>query len=239
MGQTQRHPEPTRVCAESTAGAAARHLPEQRGAHQLQAVLPWAGSVPPRRNTVRKAALFADSTHTHLHTQNMHAGHPLPANTVLFQLYDVDGDGLVSVGDVETLLRSAAGESLTEEEVHKLAVSGLDNQDSVDFQGFALVCSSAHRQTAGNRQRHLRTHSLSPPLCGRAAVPVRKRDHEKALVFLPETNVTCAQTCRSHNLFLSVLLLRFFLFLFLAFVFLCFFCVCFFCFVHFSDFPEN
>ena len=55
---------------------------------------------------------------THTCTQNMHAGHPLPANTVLFQLYDVDGDGLVSVGDVETLLRSAAGESLTEEEVH-------------------------------------------------------------------------------------------------------------------------
>lgn len=54
----------------------------------------------------------------------------------------MDGDGLVSVGDVENLLRSAAGESLTEEEVHKLAVSGLDNQDSVDYQGFALVCTS-------------------------------------------------------------------------------------------------
>ena len=79
------------------------------------------------------------------------------ANTVLFQLYDVDGDGLVSVGDVETLLKSAAGESLTEEEVHKLAVSGLDNQDSVDFQGFALVCSYAHA--------HKRTCSHQCHLC--------------------------------------------------------------------------
>ena len=58
----------------------------------------------------------------------------------MFQLYDMDGDGMVSVTDVESLLRKAAGEYLTEEEIHKLAVSGLDNQDSVDFQAFALVC---------------------------------------------------------------------------------------------------
>lgn len=115
------------------------------------------------------------------------------ANTVLFQLYDVDGDGLVSVGDVETLLKSAAGESLTEEEVHKLAVSGLDNQDAVDFQGFALVCSPAHgtQTTDVHPTNVICAHPLSSSLCVRvrAAVPVGKRDHEKALVFFPETNV--------------------------------------------------
>ena len=78
---------------------------------------------------------------SHLHKNTLGTTHITPTDTVLFQLYDVDGDGLVSVGDVENLLRSAAGESLTEEEVHKLAVSGLDNQDSVDYQGFALVCT--------------------------------------------------------------------------------------------------
>ena len=68
-GQTQRHPQSARVCAESTAGATTRHIPQQRGAHQLPTVLSRAGSVPSRCNTVCKAALFADSTHTHRHSQ--------------------------------------------------------------------------------------------------------------------------------------------------------------------------
>lgn len=143
--QAQRHPQPARVCAKSATGASARHLPQQRGAHQLPFVLPRTGSVPPRRQPVHQTAVFVVPLPIHTTLAQKHAGHNThvtPTETVLFQLYDVDGDGLVSVGDVENLLRSAAGESLTEEEVHKLAVSGLDNQDSVDYQGFALVCTS-------------------------------------------------------------------------------------------------
>ena len=47
----------------------------------------------------------------------------------MFELYDVDGDGVVSVGDVEALLRMAAGEYLAEDEVHQLAVAGLANRE--------------------------------------------------------------------------------------------------------------
>lgn len=108
--------------------------------------------------------------HTNKNGHTTHTRGWLLANTVLFQLYDVDGDGLVSVGDVETLLKSAAGESLTEEEVHKLAVSGLDNQDAVDFQGFALVCSPCtwHPDNGcAPHQRHLRSPSLLFLVCVR------------------------------------------------------------------------
>ena len=103
--------------------------------------------------------------------------------TVMFELYDVDGDGMVSVSDVEALLRMAAGENLTDEEVHELAVTGLADHEAVDFQDFAAVCPQTNAQApAAPAEQHHSTNTNT------TAVSVGERDHGEGVVFVQEAD---------------------------------------------------
>ena len=66
----------------------------------------------------------------------------------LFRFYDVDGDGFVSVSDVESILRMSAGadagadskRALGDEEIKELARGALGGRDKIDSEGFAVLC---------------------------------------------------------------------------------------------------